>query len=96
MVLSNELGPHHSSTLAGTAGVSPANASQARNLAQVAASPFSRLALIAGGTPAVPAERLSGVVPVHCLEPLATFLRILFPRPTDQIRSLHLDTSIFS
>ena len=45
--------------MSGTAGVPPANAPQARSLSEVASNPFSRFALIAGGTPAVPDNHLT-------------------------------------
>jgi hypothetical protein len=45
-------------------GARPArNAPQARSLSKVISKPFSRLALTAGGTPAVPANHLTVMLP---------------------------------
>jgi hypothetical protein len=58
------LGEDRSSDLLGPRGPSPANALQARSSsASRLLDPFSRFALIAGETPAVPANRLIGILP---------------------------------
>jgi hypothetical protein len=46
--------------LAGTEGVPPANAPQARNFSEPRGTNFSRFALIAGGSLAVPANHSIG------------------------------------